>query len=69
MAVNANEDQWVLKETEECSGVIFCHRENYGKACMDFGTRSGTIILGARVRLIANDEQLPHGCTSVQGVP
>ena len=49
MAVNANEDQWVVKDIEEWSGVIFSQRENYGKVCMNFGTRSGTIILGARV--------------------
>ena len=42
MAINANEHQWVVKGIEEWSGVIFSHKENYGKVCMSFWTRSGT---------------------------
>jgi len=46
MAVNANEDQWVVKDIEEWSGVIFSQGTTE-KVCMTFWTRSGTIILGA----------------------
>jgi hypothetical protein len=64
MVVNANEDQWAVKDIEEWSGVIFSQRENYGRVRMSFGTRSENHYPGhASPDLQQMTNKLPHGCT------